>query len=80
MLSAAAAIQNDLANSNVCLVDGGFRQCVLRDPAAGGMYSIWYSSPVAFGSADYAFQGTPGYSSFFHEMGHNVTLNFPAGY
>jgi hypothetical protein len=80
VLSVAATIQNDLANSNVFLVDGGFGQRVLRDPAAGGMYSIWYSSPVAFGSADYGFQGAPGYSSFFHEMGHNVTLNFPAGY
>ena len=80
VLSVAATVQNDLANSNVFLVDGGFGQRVLRDPTAGGMYSIWYSSPVAFGSADYGFQGTPGYSSFFHEMGHNVTLNFPAGY
>ena len=80
VLSVAATVQNDLANSNVFLVDGGFGQRVLRDPAAGGMYSIWYSSPVAFGSADYGFQGTPGYSSFFHEMGHNVTLNFPTAY
>ena len=80
VLSVAAIVQNELANSNVFLVDGAFRQCVLRDPEAGGMYSIWYSSPVAFGSADYGFQGTPGYSSFFHEMGHNVSLNFPARY
>jgi hypothetical protein len=80
LLSVAATVQNDLANSNVFLVDGGFRQRVLRDPAFGGMYSIWYSSPVAFGSGDYGFQGTPGYTSFFHEMGHNVSLNFPAGY
>ena len=80
VLSVAATVQNELANSNVLLVDGGFRQRVLRDPAAGGMYSIWYSSPVAFGSGDHGFRGTPGYSSFFHEMGHNVSLNFPAGY
>lgn len=80
ILTAAAALQWEFVNSNVSLVDGGFRQVVLRDPNFGGMYSIWYSSPVAFGSGDYGFQGTPQYSSFFHEMGHNFTLNFPAGY
>ena len=80
VLTVAAVVQHDLVNSNVFLVDGAFQQCVLRDPNAGGMYSIWYSSPVAFGSGDYGFQGTPQYSSFFHEMGHNFTLNFPAGY
>lgn len=80
ILTVAATVQRDLINSNVFLIDGGFAQCVLRDPAFGGMYSIWYSSPVAFGSGDYGFQGTPQYSSFFHEMGHNFTLNFPAAY
>jgi hypothetical protein len=80
VLTVAATIQNDLINSNIFLIDGGFRQCVLRDAAFGGMYSIWYSSPVAFGSGDHGFQGTPGYLSFFHEMGHNFTLNFPAAY
>jgi len=79
VLTVAAVVQNDLLNSNVFLVDGAFQQWVLRDPTAGGMYSIWYSSPVAFGSGDYGFGGTPQYSSFFHEMGHNFTLNFPAG-
>lgn len=80
LLTVAATVQCDLVNSNVVLIDGGFQQCVLRDTNFGGMYSIWYSSPVAFGSGDYGFQGTPQYSSFFHEMGHNFTLNFPAAY
>lgn len=80
LLTVAATVQRDLINSNVFLIDGGFQQCVLRDTNFGGMYSIWYSSPVAFGSGDYGFQGTPQYSSFFHEMGHNFTLNFPATY
>ena len=80
LLTVAATVQWDLVNSNVFLVDGGFQQSVLRDTNFGGMYSIWYSSPVAFGSGDYGFQGTPQYSSFFHEMGHNFTLNFPAAY
>ncbi len=80
LLTIAATVQRELINSNVFLIGGGFRQDVLRDSNFGGMYSIWYSSPVAFGSGDYGFQGTPGYSSFFHEMGHNFTLNFPAAY
>ncbi len=80
VLSLAASLQCDLVHSNMFLVEGGFRQLVLCDPNVGGMYSIWYSTPVAFGSGNYAFQGTPGYSSFFHEMGHNFTLNFPADY
>lgn len=80
LLTAAACLQHGFANGNVLVVDGGFRQYVLRDPGAGGMYSIWYSSPVAFAAADYAFQGTPQYSSFLHEMGHNLTLNFPAAF
>jgi hypothetical protein len=80
LLTVAATVQHDLVNSNLLLVDGGFPQSVLRDTNFGGMYSIWYSSPVAFGSGDNGFQGTPQYSSFFHEMGHNFTLNFPAAY
>ena len=80
LLTVAATVQCDFVNSNMFLVNGGFQQSVLRETNLFGMYSIWYSSPVAFGSGDYGFQGTPQYSSFFHEMGHNVTLNFPAGY
>jgi hypothetical protein len=80
LLTVAATVQWDFVNSNVFLVDGRFQQSVLRDANFGGMYSIWYSSPVAFGSGDYGFQGTLEYSSFFHEMGHNFTLNFPAAY
>ena len=74
----AATMQRDMVNGDVFLVEGGFRQFVLRDPSFGGMYSLWYTSPVSFAAGDYAFQGTVEWSSFFHEMGHNVTLNFPA--
>jgi hypothetical protein len=77
VLSVAASIQMGYMPTQPFLIDGAFRQVLLRDPAAHGMYSIWYSSPVAFGAADYAFQGSPQYSSFFHEMGHNFSLNFP---
>ncbi|MBI5838398.1 MAG: T9SS type A sorting domain-containing protein [Candidatus Eisenbacteria bacterium] len=80
VLSAAAAIQKDMVNGDVFLVDGGFRQVVLRDSDFGGMYSLWYTSPVSFAAGDWGFQGSIGWSSFLHEMGHNLTLNFPAGY
>ncbi len=80
VLTVAASIQKDFANDDVCLVDGGFRQVVLRDPDFGGMYSLWFTSPVSFGVSASGFQGTVQYSSFMHEMGHNVTLNSPANY
>ncbi|MBN1438443.1 MAG: hypothetical protein JW929_03455 [Anaerolineales bacterium] len=81
LLWIGAAIQFDLVNQDVFLVDGRFQQVVLRDPyAGGGMYSLWFTSPVALTSGDYGFTATPQYSSFFHEMGHNFTLNSPADY
>jgi len=80
VLHLAAELQFAFSNSDVLEVGGGFQQHVLRDPGAGGMYSIWFTDPVAFGAADYAFEGTIQYSSFFHEMGHNMSLNSPAAY
>ena len=80
VLSAAASLQNWMANADVFLPDGNFQQVVLRDPTFGGMYSLWYTTSVAFGVGDYGFQENIAWSSFLHEMGHNVTLNFPAGY
>lgn len=61
-------------------MDGEFQQVVLRDPNALGMYSLWFTNPVSFVSGNYGFMGTLEYSSFFHEMGHNFTLNSPANY
>jgi hypothetical protein len=78
VLSVAAAIQIDLANGDVCRTDGRFEQVLLRDPQCQGMYSIWYTDPVCFGVGDGGFEGDIQWSSFFHEMGHNVTLNSPA--
>jgi len=80
VLTAAASVQKDFANNDVYEVDGAFRQVVLLDPEFGGMYSLWFTSPVSFGASATSFSGTPQYSSFFHEMGHNVTLNSPASY
>jgi hypothetical protein len=56
VLTVAAAIQKDFANDDVCLVDGGFRQVVLRDPDFGGMYSLWFTSPVSFESPPQGFR------------------------
>jgi hypothetical protein len=80
ILSVVALIQKNLANNDVFLVNGTFNQVVLRDPAVSGMYSMWYTNPVSFGAGNYAFQGTFQWSSFMHEMGHNVSLNSPASY
>jgi len=80
VLTTSAYIQKDFVNYNVADVNGGFQQVLLRDPGFGGMYSLWYTSPVSFGAGDYAFQGTIQYSSFMHEMGHNFTLNTPGDY
>jgi len=80
ILSAAASIQMELVNNDVYKIDGGFRQVMLRDGPFRGMYSLWYTNPVSFGVGDYGFRGTIKWSSFFHEMGHNFTLNTPANY
>ena len=80
ILSVAASIQMEFVNNDVYKVNGGFNQVLLRDSLARGMYSLWYTNPVSFGVGDYGFQGSIQWSSFFHEMGHNLTLNSPAGY
>lgn len=78
--SVAASIEKDFVNDDVFLINGKFQQVMLRDSAAGGAYSIWYSSPIAFGVGDAFLKESVGYSSLFHEMGHNITLNSPANY
>jgi len=37
----------------------GFRQAVLRDPAFGGAYSLWFTTPVSFAASDAYFQPRP---------------------
>ena len=80
LLSVAAWIQSDLVNGDIVLQSGNFKQVVLRDTRADGMCSLWFTTPVSFAAGDYAFQTPIQYSSFLHEMGHNVTLNSPAHY
>ena len=81
VLTAAAAMERDFDNEDFFLINGQFQQVVLCDlGSSGGMYSIWYSSPVAFGAGPNTFNGGLSWSSYFHEMGHNVTLNSPSNY
>lgn len=80
VLSVAAQVQFELVNQNVLLVDGQFRQFVLRDPGQGGAFSLWYTDPIALATGDGTFDETIPYSSLFHEMGHNFTLNTPSRY
>jgi hypothetical protein len=44
------------------------------------MYSLWFTTPVSFAVGDYALAPPVQYSSFFHEMGHNFSLNSPAAF
>ncbi len=82
ILSVAAIIQLDFVGGDVFYPDGTFHQVILNDPGmTGGLYSLWYTTPVAFAtSCDIMSRKKILYSCLFHEMGHNVTLNFPAGY
>jgi len=78
ILSIAAAKQMEFVNNNVYLYSDKFQQYVLRDEDMGGMYSLWFTNPVSFAAGNYAFGEELQWSSFFHEMGHNFTLNSPA--
>ena len=80
VLSQAATVAAAIVENDMEPVDGGFRQVVLRDPVNQGAYSLWFTTPVAFGASGAFFQGTPGWSSLFHEMGHNFSLNAPAAF
>jgi hypothetical protein len=80
VLSQAATIELSILENDVEKVSGEWRQVVLYDPSFAGAYSIWYSSPIAFGAGTSFFSGVPGYSSLFHEMGHNLSLNAPAAF
>ncbi len=80
ILTLVAGIELDFTNYDAYMYEGQFAQVMLRDPTFGGAYSIWFSDPVAFGVGDAFLQGSIGYTSLFHEMGHNLSLNTPAGF
>jgi hypothetical protein len=78
VLTAAATVQMDFVGNDVILRNGEFRQVALWDKGFRGMYSLWFTTPVAFGVGGDGLRGTIPYSSFMHEMGHNFTANCPA--
>jgi hypothetical protein len=80
VLSVAATVERDFVNDNMYLFDSKFEQYLLRDLSFGGAYTLWFTDPVAFVAGDGYLRGTIGYSSLFHEMGHNFTLNTPASF
>lgn len=80
ILSVAAQYQLSYTNSDVLLYENAFQQNLLKDPSTDGLYTLWYTSPVSFAAHQNACNNNILYSSFFHEMGHNFTLNSPAGY
>lgn len=81
LLSAGAAIQMDFVNRDALPVRGRFEQVLLRDTSlSGGGYSLWFTDPVSWATGSAELQGTPSWSVFFHEMGHNFTLNTPSGF
>ncbi|HLP15588.1 MAG TPA: T9SS type A sorting domain-containing protein [Bacteroidota bacterium] len=80
ILSAAAAVEMEFTNNDVYRYNGKFEQYLFRDPSAGGAYSLWFTDPVSFGAGNGYISQTIGYSSLFHEMGHNFTLNTPSTY
>jgi hypothetical protein len=77
VLSVAAQIQKDFVNDDMYLFDGKFEQYMFRDPTFGGAYSLWFTDPVSFGVGDAFMIADIDYSSMFHEMGHNISLNTP---
>jgi hypothetical protein len=80
LLSKAAELQWTYANGNVEKVEGGFQQVILKQPSFGGMYSLWFTSPVAVAVGGDDFPFPSGVMGLLHEMGHNVSLNSPANF
>jgi hypothetical protein len=82
LLSVIAKIQREYVNGDVYPAGQPFLQVVLKEPTvpSGTMYSQWFLDPVVFvvGTQN----GPPGlqWTSFFHEMGHNLTLNTLASF
>ena len=78
VLDVAHYIGMDLCNGNV-RPNAARKQLVLRNKGNFGC-SLWYTDPSSMGLHPSYFQGTIGFSSLFHELGHNLTLNSPANY
>ncbi|MEQ1879072.1 MAG: hypothetical protein ABL958_20700, partial [Bdellovibrionia bacterium] len=75
VLTASAQIIHELLNRDVQQVGTGFKQVLLKSPGTGG-FSVWFTNPVAI-AVGVQNQVIP-WSSMIHEIGHNLSLNFPA--
>jgi hypothetical protein len=80
LLSQAATVELSLLENDVEKVNGEWRQVVVNDPTFGGGYSLWFVSPMTLAAGTSWFGAAPAYSSMFHEMGHNLSLNAPAAF
>ncbi len=76
VLDVAHAIQIDLCNGDVA-PRARTRQVVARSEEGYGC-SLWFLEPATVACATKMVGPSPDWSSLFHEMGHNVTLNTPA--
>lgn len=80
ILTVAAVIQRDFTNKDHYTKKGKFEQVVLLDPKFEGAYALWFTDPIVFAANPSFIQGSIDFSSLFHEMGHNFTLNSPADF
>lgn len=85
VFSIANEILRDLHNADTeTAAGGGFPQVVLTDrnmPANAGGYSCWYTDPAALAVRPSTMAQNPvGWTTFFHELSHNVTLRSPRAY
>jgi hypothetical protein len=80
ILSLAAGIQSDLLNNDHILIGDRFDQVVLRDPVNNFGYSLWFTDPVALALGSGYLSNSIDWTTLLHEMGHNLTLNFPASF
>ncbi len=81
LFQVGATIEYEFLNENVLLQNGKFEQYALRDTTTKNAYALWFARPVTFAIGDGFLQGSDtDFSSMYHEMGHNLTLNFPANF
>ena len=78
LLHVGSTVQYDFVNENVVLYEGKFEQYMFWDSLVPGAYALWSTKPAAIGAGDVLTKGGVDYSSLYHEMGHNYTLNSPA--
>ena len=77
VLTAGATVEEDLANGNLLLLDGAFRQVVLRDAPAQGAQALFDVKPIMVAAGDSIVKGSIHWSVFFHELAHNFQMSSP---